>query len=157
VDVDAEALALGRTLTDRIQFIRAPAEAIPLPSASFDLVISRVALPYTDVPRAVHEIARLLRPGGRCWIVLHPVAFAWKELLTQVRRARVKGVVYECYVLANGLLLHLFGRVIRYPLRKSRVESVQTVAGIRRVLQAAGFRDVTIQAHGTLTLVAKRP
>jgi ubiquinone/menaquinone biosynthesis C-methylase UbiE len=156
VDIDEEALALGRSLTDTIQFLRAPAEAIPLRSASFDLVISRVALPYTDIPRAVGEMARVLRPDGRCWIALHPVAFGVRDLWEELRRVRVKGTLYRLYVLANGVLLHLAGRVVRYPLKRSRIESVQTARGITRVFRAAGFTDIATVQTPFFVLSARR-
>lgn len=147
VDIDDDALALGRSLTDAIEFMHAPAEAIPLPDRSFDLIISRVALPYTDIPRAVNEMARLLKTGGRCWVVLHPVSFGRRDLWEDFRHARLKGVVFRLYVLANGLLLHIAGRVIRYPLKRARMESVQTMGGIRRVFRDAGFTDIVIRRH----------
>jgi ubiquinone/menaquinone biosynthesis C-methylase UbiE len=154
-DVDEGALALGCTLTDRVQFIRASAEAIPLASACVDLVISRVALPYTDIPSAAREMARLLKPGGRCWVTLHPLRFAIRDLAAAVRARRAKQIVYRCYVLANGLLLHFTGRVVRYPLRRTRLESVQTVAGVRRAFQRAGFIDVSV-TKGTPFLLTAR-
>jgi ubiquinone/menaquinone biosynthesis C-methylase UbiE len=156
VDIDEEALALGRSLTDTIRFVRARAEAIPLPSATFDLVVSRVTLPYTDLPRAVREMARLLKPGGRCWVVLHPVAFGVESLWDDLRHFRVKGVLYRVYVLANGLLLHVAGRVMRYPLQRSRVESVQTAGGIARAFRAADFTDIAIVREPFFVLTARR-
>ena len=156
VDIDEEALALGRSLTSTIQFLRAPAEAIPLASGSFDLVISRVALPYTDIRRAVHEMARLLTPGGRCWVALHPVAFGVRDLWDDLRHVRMKGIPYRLYVLANGLLLHVAGRVIRYPLKRSRLESVQTSRGITRVFRAAGFTDIATVHEPAFLLTARR-
>ena len=71
-DVDAGALALGRQLTSRVRFVRAAGEALPFAAASFDLVVSRVALPYMDLPVALAEMRRVLRAGGRLWLALHP-------------------------------------------------------------------------------------
>ncbi|OIV36493.1 hypothetical protein BIV57_15945 [Mangrovactinospora gilvigrisea] len=45
------------------------AEAIPLPDASVDAVIVASAWHWFDTDRAVPEIARVLRPGGRLGIV----------------------------------------------------------------------------------------
>jgi ubiquinone/menaquinone biosynthesis C-methylase UbiE len=44
-------------------------EAIPLPDASADAVFVSTAWHWLDLPRAVPEIARVLRPGGRLGIV----------------------------------------------------------------------------------------
>ena len=43
---------------------RAAAEHLPFASRSFDGVISKAVIPYTDEADAVSEIARVLRPGG---------------------------------------------------------------------------------------------
>jgi SAM-dependent methyltransferase len=45
---------------------RADAEALPFPDASFDRVTCRFGVMYfADVPRALREVRRVLRPGGR--------------------------------------------------------------------------------------------
>jgi SAM-dependent methyltransferase len=44
-------------------------EAIPLPDASADAVFVSTAWHWLDLPRAVPEIARVLRPGGRLGVV----------------------------------------------------------------------------------------
>jgi SAM-dependent methyltransferase len=45
--------------------VHAPAESVPLPDASFDIVFSdHAALSWGDPQRVVPEVARLLRPGG---------------------------------------------------------------------------------------------
>jgi SAM-dependent methyltransferase len=44
-------------------------EAIPLPDASADAVFVSTAWHWFDLPRAVPEIARVLRPGGRLGII----------------------------------------------------------------------------------------
>lgn len=155
VDVDREALVLGRSLSDAIEFVNAPAECLPFAGSSFDLVISRVALPYTDIPVALRETARVLKPSGRCWIVLHPVSMGMRDLSTDIRRAHFRGVLFRLYVLVNALLLHALGRVIRYPLGHHRMESVQTARGIRRALLASGFQNIKITQGRHLTVEAR--
>ena len=47
------------------EFVRATAEHLPFPSASFEIVTSRLAAHhFDDVALAMREIARVLRPGG---------------------------------------------------------------------------------------------
>ncbi len=45
------------------------AEAIPLPDGSVDAVLAAQAWHWVDVSRAVPEVARVLRPGGRLGLV----------------------------------------------------------------------------------------
>ena len=60
----AEARAASAGLP--VHFFVADAQALPLPDASFDVVMARHMLYHVpDIDRAVAEAARLLRPGGR--------------------------------------------------------------------------------------------
>lgn len=52
-------------LRERVHFEQAPAERLPFAEASFDLVVSSIAMHHTNVRRSLAEIARVLRPGGR--------------------------------------------------------------------------------------------
>src|SRR5262245_7954626 len=74
VDLDEEALALGRRMSENILFVCAQGERLPFNDHSFDIVISRVALPHMHIPSALHEIARVLRPGGYVWFTLYPLS-----------------------------------------------------------------------------------
>ena len=50
----------------RFRFAVLDAQALPFPAASFDLVIANHMLYHVpDLPRAVRELARVLRPAGR--------------------------------------------------------------------------------------------
>jgi hypothetical protein len=54
----------------------------------------------------------------------------------------LKDVIYRTYVILNGLLYHLFGTLVHFPLKRWRVESFQTESGMRRGLLRAGFSEI---------------
>jgi SAM-dependent methyltransferase len=59
------AYATRATADSRAVFCAGDAQAVPLPSASRDVVVSGLVLNFVpDQPRAVWEIRRVLRPGG---------------------------------------------------------------------------------------------
>ena len=71
LDMTDEMLELARRNADaagaaNVQFLKGEIEAIPLPDASVDVVISNCVINLsTDKARVFSEIARVLRPGGR--------------------------------------------------------------------------------------------
>jgi ubiquinone/menaquinone biosynthesis C-methylase UbiE len=138
VDVDKEALRLGRELNPGILFVRSSGEKLPFADDSFDFVFSRVALPYMNIPRALLEVRRVLRNGGSVWFTLHPLSM----LSPKASCRNVRTALFEIYRLANTLGLHYLGRQFRYPLNRNRTESYQTVAGMRRALAGRGFTDI---------------
>lgn len=157
VDVDRAAVAFGRTLDAELSLACAAGEALPFADGSFDFVACRVALPYMDVRRATAEMARVLRPGGQVWLVLHPVRFAVDGLVRHLRSGQPKGVLFQLYVLANGLALHTARRQFRFPLGARAIESVQTRRGIRAALEAAGFERVRIERDRFFVVTAQLP
>ncbi len=71
LDMTDEMLALAQRNAaeagaTNVEFIRGQIEAIPLPAASVDVVISNCVINLAaDKPSVFREIARVLRPGGR--------------------------------------------------------------------------------------------
>ena len=48
----------------RPRFVCGDIEALPLPAASFDLIVSNLTLQWCDLGRSLGELRRVLRPGG---------------------------------------------------------------------------------------------
>src|SRR4051794_9334539 len=64
---------MARRLRARVtDLVEAPAEALPFADGSFDTVVSTLVLcTVSDVPAALAEIRRVLRPGGRLLFLEH--------------------------------------------------------------------------------------
>jgi ubiquinone/menaquinone biosynthesis C-methylase UbiE len=59
-----------KNLSDKIYFLRANAENLPFPDESFDFVMSVGVLKHiTDKRKALEESARVLKPGGKMFII----------------------------------------------------------------------------------------
>ena len=158
VDLDAAARAVGRPRWPRLRLLAARGESLPFPDDSFDLVLSRVALPYMDIPAALREFARVLRPGGELWLALHPARLVVRQLAAAARSGAWRSVAYQLYVLANGAGFHLTGITRPFPLIGRGTESWQSRRGMRTALGRAGLTDVvTTRRDGTLAMTARRP
>lgn len=73
LEVDAIQHARNLEISDlpNVRFCQGGAEAIPAADGSFDIVMMFKSLHHVPVPqmdRALSEIARVLKPGGRAWI-----------------------------------------------------------------------------------------
>jgi ubiquinone/menaquinone biosynthesis C-methylase UbiE len=150
IDIDARALALGGRLTERVRFSCGRAEDLPYRDAQFDLVISRVALPYTDFRRSLGEIRRVLKPGGELWITLH----SFSIVVSRLELRRPKTYAAFAYVVINSLLLHCFQR--QFSLL-GRCESFQTAGGIRRALERHGFTGIETMQGKHFVVEARVP
>jgi SAM-dependent methyltransferase len=121
VDMTDEMLALARTNAEKagatnVEFVKGTIEAVPLPDASVDVVISNCVINLsTDKAAVLAEAHRLLRPGGR-FGVSDVVA---EDHLDAAQRAE-RGSYVSC--IAGAL----------------------SIGEYRNGLDAAGFVDITI-------------
>jgi SAM-dependent methyltransferase len=70
IDVSGSMLELARRRAPGVDLRVGGAEAIPYPDASFDVAVSTQVLEYVpDVPAALAELHRVVRPGGRILIL----------------------------------------------------------------------------------------
>jgi SAM-dependent methyltransferase len=143
IDASPEAGIAGRQLfardapQARVAFVRGAAEQLPFASATFDLVVCRLVLPYTDNKRALAEIARVLRPDGTLLLKYHHARFYTMELGQALSRGRIKPAIHACRVLLAGGIYHLTdsqprGRVVG-------AETFQTMWLLRRELRRHGL------------------
>lgn len=80
-----------------VEIVRAPAEHLPFPDASFDAVVSTLVLcTVSDQARALGEIRRVLKPGGRLVFIEHvrseePRLARWQDRLNGLNRIVAHG------------------------------------------------------------------
>ena len=156
VDVDYSALALGKEFTASVDFVLSRGESLPFKDESFDLVISRVALPYMHIATALSEFARVTAAGGDLWLVLHPFSMTIKELGTNLAGFQLKSGLYRTWVLLNGIALHFLGAQFPWPSNPPRYETYQTNKQMRRALRAAGFDQIRISRENHFVVTARK-
>jgi SAM-dependent methyltransferase len=69
VEPDDRMRAVLAAADPRVELLAGTAEEIPADSSSFDVVIAQSAWHWVDESRAIPEVARVLRPGGRLSLV----------------------------------------------------------------------------------------
>jgi ubiquinone/menaquinone biosynthesis C-methylase UbiE len=134
VDADAEAIRICALKRDKGggAFVRAAAERLPFPDASFDVVYCFSAIEHVEsVEDTVAEMTRVARPGGVIYVHT-PNAWSWYEghykLLWAPFLPDPLGRVY----------LRLRGRPSAYLATLRRL----TPTALRRAFARAGVRDV---------------
>lgn len=146
LDVDLEILRYGMENYGWIQYVQSRAESLPFPDHSFDLVFSRVALPYTNIPKALLEIKRVLKPGGRVWMTLHNKNRPG-NMFADMKGAKKKA--YRAYEWINGHCLFHLGLVFSLG---GRYVSWQDNNWMCKRLEALGF-VVKTETVGSLTAI----
>ena len=91
-------------------FLTGAAEALPFGDGSFDLVICRLAIPYTNNAAAFAEISRVLADGGGLLLKTHTPNYYFRKFWTGVRTRAPLFSVHAARVLVSGLVYHVTGR-----------------------------------------------
>ncbi len=129
LDVNPGMLAVARSEAppdSHVEWHEASAEAMPLPDASFDVVLCQMGLQFMpDKPAALREIRRVLLHGGR--LVLN-LPGPTPRVFTIMGEALVRNVGAE----AAGFVEQVF--------------SLHDTAEVQNLLSGAGFQDVSVQS-----------
>lgn len=64
VDMSDGTLAQARAKSDRVHWLRSPAEQLPFDDGALDAVVTTSAFHFFDQPAALREFHRVLAPGG---------------------------------------------------------------------------------------------
>jgi ubiquinone/menaquinone biosynthesis C-methylase UbiE len=143
-DIEVEPLVYGAKNYEFIQYLNGNAETLPFADNSFDKIISRVALPYTDIPDSVAELSRVLKPGGSIWVTLHPLSKTLQQFAASLKSLSVNGIIFRSYAIMNGVAFHFAGKLYRWP-RNNVMESFQTGHAMTRCLKKHGFVNIEFE------------
>ena len=132
LDISPGMLAVARALPVEgaaVEWLEASATSLPLEDDTFDAVLSQQGLQFfPDRAAALHEMHRVLRPGGRLTLnIWRPIEYnpGWAALLEPIRQ----------YLGAAG------GEYF------SKIFSLGDSEELAALLAEAGFRDVRIQVE----------
>ena len=89
---EARDLAKANGLDGAIRFHSGSAEALPFADDSFDCVFSVTVLEECDADKAIGEMARVVRPGGRIGIIVRAIDIGqmWSLAVPEAIRARAE-------------------------------------------------------------------
>lgn len=130
VDISSQELALNTDVAEtRVADV---AKQLPMPDASADLIMSRALLEHVaDVPAAIREMARVLRPGGT---TLHLVPCRYSIFGTAARLLPFGPLLRLTYKLAPWYRNYSFGFKVYYDrCFPSALESEFRAAGFAAV------------------------
>jgi ubiquinone/menaquinone biosynthesis C-methylase UbiE len=147
IDVNPKYITRAELGFPEARFRLAPAEAIPYERASFDCVVSRVSLPYTNIPDALREIHRVLKPGGRVFFTVHDFQHHFEFAWIGVKEFAGRRLIDLTFVTFASVVFSLFGKCIKKPWN-GKIETVQTEGRMRKEMEAAGFRGFTFKRQG---------
>ena len=83
VDMSDGMLARARARSNRVQWLRGPAEQLPFDDGALDAVVTTSAFHFFDQPAALREFFRVLAPGGLVTVA----ALSTRQPLLQVPAA----------------------------------------------------------------------
>lgn len=147
LDINLKCLKYGHRHFSHVTYVNGTAERLPFQTGLFDLLISRVSLPYTNIQLSLSDANRVLKADGRVWFTLHPFLMTLGHLWRAIRRLDVKNTIFQSYVIFNGLFFHFFGKQFPF-IVSGRYESFQTTSGMYKAMRRAGFGEIRIGKRG---------
>ncbi len=105
--VDPDRSSLNECRKRGLNVVAGEAEKLPFADGTFDGILCKVVLSYTDDRKAVAEIARTLRPGATAYIVTHGAGY---YLIYLLKNRPLATRFYGLRSLINTTFLSLTGK-----------------------------------------------
>lgn len=134
----------------------ASAEALPYEDNYFTDIMARVSLPYTDIPKALAEIARVAKPGANIFLTMHDWEMQWEWMKIAAKGGHWKRVIDCGYVFAASWFYALTGICLKKPWNGHR-ETFQTQHRLRKQLRAAGLTVTHMARTKHIEIEATKP
>lgn len=154
-DISEGMLSHGRTkvaragLADRVELVRAASESLPFPNGRFDAVTVAFGVRnFDDLDRGLREMHRVLRPGGRVFVLEFSKARGLMGALFRLYFHRVMPVVGRW----------VSGDASAYTYLPRSVDAFPEGPAFEQRLRTAGFDSITSKrlSGGIATLYAAR-
>lgn len=148
IDADERSIAVGRERYPHLSLEVACAERMPFPDETFDALLCRTALPYMDIPVALREMHRVMKPGAYLLLTLHDLRMHCGWMGEACRERNLKRFIDCVWMFWPSFWFAAFGTVPKRPWGgrwKSTRETFQTRAGMRWALTKAGFVSATFE------------
>lgn len=155
IDISEEMVALARSRLPQsaASLVQGTVESLPFPSESFDAAVATGVLEYVEnVPRALGEVARVLRPGG-VFVLSTPNTSAVPTLWRQ-------RIVYPAARIVKPLLRSRRPVPLRRPGLLSRGRLAELLAGSGLEVEQVeyiGFRGLPARLERLPSPSAPRP
>lgn len=108
LDISSEIASRAKNRFPGLSFLATTIKHLPFRTASFDVIVSNSTLDHLvvdDVPPALRELARVLKPGGTLVLTLDNKHNAWHVLSHWMRRAFGWFYTDRCYSVPQAIRL----------------------------------------------------
>jgi SAM-dependent methyltransferase len=141
----------GRMGLDRVDAVRAEADSLPFPDASFDLVLGHAVLHHLpDLERSFGEFLRVLRPGGRMVFAGEPSRFGDRLARAPKRAAALVAPLWRRALRvdpARSVAADDSAAALDHELEGEVDIHAFVPADLQRLATAAGFADVAVRGE----------
>ena len=147
MDIMPEVGQVGRKLFNeagfgqRVEFLRGSGNDLPFLDESFDVLICRGALMFMDNRKALGEMARIIRPGGRLLLMYQSPAYYWWKFKDGLRNRYYLSSIHSARV-AFGGLIYKFTGVQPFNRITAGGEIFQTKSTLEREFARIGLKIV---------------
>jgi len=136
-----------------LDVVVAPGEALPFRTDSFDGVISKVVIPYTDERKSVAELVRVAKKKGEVRVSYHGSGYYLRYLFVGPGLSRR---IYACRTLLNIWVYAVFGRRLPGFVGDTLYQSKRRLNRYYQSLEVQCHTASSLTFLGSLVLIYQR-